>query len=177
MTNIIPFKSNTGNNIVYSDYWVSHPTDCIFYILDDIKNNSNVSSPEISMSNNHITDKFEIQRNRLNVERDQNWMGEINNIPFIKFPPDWKIKVIPPFGDASVRFQVLLPDGRQKSVYLDTRNSLGFFWENEKLEPYWEVYPVRGDTGRCQQWDTIRLLDLIDSPQGEEDGNQTKTDV
>lgn len=95
------------------------------------------------------------------IEDAQDWRGEINNIPFIKFPKDWEIQVIPPFGDAVVRFRVKLPDDTYKSVYLDSRMSLGYM-----EEPYWEVYPVYGDTERCYMNDIAGLLRII-ATQGE----------
>jgi len=51
---------------------------------------------------------------------------------------------LPPFGGAMLRFRVSTtwnPSGL--SIYLDTCGALGY--ENE---PYWEVYPVNGDTLR-----------------------------
>ncbi len=93
---------------------------------------------------------------RFNVERNQKWGQEIEHIPFIQFPAEWKIQVIPPFGDAVVRFRVQLPCGAEKSIYLDSRDSLGCFGE-----PYWEVHPVQDDVGRCERADVERLLILI----------------
>ena len=79
------------------------------------------------------------------------------------------MRVIPPFGDAVVRIQVKLPSGNRKSIYLDSRNSLGIWGGSlDKPEPYWEVYPVRGDIGRCDQCDTDRLMELIADESEEE---------
>ena len=99
---------------------------------------------------------------RYEIENRQGWREEINRIPFIAFPAGWQIKVIPPFGDAVVRFQVKLPSGCWKSVYLDVRGSLGFFGADlDNPVPYWEVYPCNGDTGRCHLDDTEELLKMI----------------
>lgn len=92
---------------------------------------------------------------RWKVEDAQQWR-ETENIPWIQFPADWQIQVIPPFSDATVRFRVKLPDGREKSIYLDTRNALGYM-----DYPYWEVYPVGEDYGRCHMNDITQLLNLI----------------
>jgi hypothetical protein len=101
---------------------------------------------------------------RLKIENEQRWMEEVEHIPFLAFPADWKVRIIPPFGDAVVRFQVRLPSGTRKSIYLDSRNSLGFC-----AGPYWEVYPVGGDTGRCDRCDTDKLMAMIaDETEGEQ---------
>ena len=102
--------------------------------------------------------------NRLKIEDEQKWREEIDHIPFMSFPADWQVRALPPFGDAVVRFQVKLPSGTRKSIYLDSRNSLGF-WPG----PYWEVYPYMGDTGRCDRCDTETLLKMIatDETEGE----------
>lgn len=99
---------------------------------------------------------------RYEIEHKQNWRGEIERIPFLSFPAGWRVRVIPPFNDAVVRFQVKLPSGNRKSAYLDVRNSLGFFGANlDTPEPYWEVYPYRGDVGRCDRCDTDRLMEML----------------
>lgn len=101
---------------------------------------------------------FELQRQRYMVEEKQDWRGDMKTIPFIQFPADWKIQVIPPFGDAVVRFRVRLPSLKEKSIYLDTRESLGVYGN---LEPYWEVSPYKGDTGRCGINEIDILLEYI----------------
>ena len=98
----------------------------------------------------------DITINRYKIEGEQKWMEEIDHIPYMSFSADWQVRIIPPFGDAVVRFQVKLPSGTRKSIYLDSRNSLGF-WPG----PYWEVYPVQGDTGRCDRCDTDQLMAMI----------------
>jgi hypothetical protein len=93
---------------------------------------------------------------RYTIEKQQGWRDEIAQIPWIKFPADWDVKIIPPFGDAVVRFQIRLPSGATKSIYLDSRDSLGYVGE-----PYWEVYPYQNDTGRCLIGEVDKLLQLI----------------
>ena len=95
---------------------------------------------------------------RFEIEDQQKWMEEIKHIPFIRFNASWKIQIIPPFGDAVVRFRVKLPSGLEKSVYLDSRNSLGY-----ADEPYWEVYPYMDDVGRCPRNKVQTLLEMIEN--------------
>jgi len=114
-----------------------------------MKLRENEMSPEV---------EFELQRLRYKIEDEQQWREEIEVIPFIQFPSDWKIQITPPFGDAVIRFRVKLPSGKEKSVYLDHRNSLGIYGD---IEPYWEVYPYQGDTARCGRAEIEKLLEYI----------------
>ena len=115
-----------------------------------------------------MTRDIDVTTMRYKVENQQKWLEEIKNIPFIQFPSDWKVQIIPPFGDAVVRFRVELPTGHNRSVYLDGRNSLGY-WDMVGSY-YWEVYPYRGDTGRCAMNDVYELLCLIaDIQEGDDD--------
>ena len=106
-----------------------------------------------------IDNQTDVSYNRLRIEQQQDWRKELSVIPFIKFPADWSIQVIPPFGDAVVRFRVRLPSGTEKSIYLDSRNSLGY-WEKPD-EPYWEVYPYQSDVGLCDIGEINTLLEMI----------------
>ena len=99
---------------------------------------------------------FELRMQRYKIEDHQDWRGEVRKIPFIQFPASWLIQMIPPFSDAVVRFRVRLPSGKEKSIYLDSRNSIGYM-----PYTYWEVYPVEGDVGRCEMNDIAELLNLI----------------
>jgi hypothetical protein len=106
-----------------------------------------------------ITDKqFDMYKERMAIEKKQGWREEINSIPFIQFKETWKVKAIPPFGDTIVRFLVVLPSGVEKSVFLDGRNSLGYWPDGY----YWEVYPYRDGTGRCNMEDIDQLLEMIE---------------
>ena len=107
---------------------------------------------------NDFDERFKLQQQRYEIEDKQSWREEMEVIPFIQFPADWKIQVIPPFGDAVVRFRVQLPSGNERSIYLDSRESLGIYGN---LEPYWEVYPHRGDTARCGINEIDTLLEYI----------------
>ena len=108
---------------------------------------------------------------RYEIEQVQKWREEAETIPFITFPAGWKVQIIPPFGDAVVRFKVELPTGEHRSVYLDSRNSLGHY-RGDDMEPmpYWEVYPYRGDVGRCDKSNVDELLQMIGDVLSEEEG-------
>lgn len=93
------------------------------------------------------------------IEERQRWRDEIDRLPWIQFPSSWRVKVILPYGDAVVRFLVKLPDGAEKSVCCDSRNSLGFY--TDPPTPYWEVYPYNSDIGRCAVDDVAGLLEMI----------------
>jgi hypothetical protein len=94
------------------------------------------------------------------------------------FRSDWQVRVIPPFGDAVIRFQVILPSGTLKSIYMDSRNSLGYWGGDINTpEPYWEVDPYKGDVGRCDLADTIMLMEMIQDDTNGEDDEQGATDT
>ena len=123
-----------------------------------------------------MTPEEEVEKKleRYRVEEDQKWRAEINRIPFLTFRSDWQVRVIPPFGDAVVRFQVLLPSGTLKSIYMDSRCSLGIWGNGVNPEPYWEVYPYRGDVGRCHLADTLMLMEMIqDETEGGDDNSDS----
>ena len=101
------------------------------------------------------------------IENKQKWREEIATMPWIQFPADWKIQIIPPFGDAVVRFRVTLPSGAVRSVYLDARCSLGAVLDENGPITYWEVYPHQGDVGRCLKAEVEELLRMI-ADEGEE---------
>jgi hypothetical protein len=106
-----------------------------------------------------MTRDIDLIMTRHRIEDAQKWREEINNVPFIQFPSDWKVQVIPPFADAIVRVF--------RSIYLDGRNSLGYW--GEVGDYYWEVYPYRGDVGRCDMNDIPELLRMIGDTQEAED--------
>ena len=115
-----------------------------------------------------ITPSQDLLIRRYRVEEEQKWKDEITNIPWLHFRGDWQVRVIPPFGDAVVRFQVMLPSGLMKSVYLDARNSLGIWGSvSKEATRYWEVYPYRGDVGRCDADDVTMLMEMIQDERGE----------
>lgn len=92
---------------------------------------------------------------RYTIEENEQWHKWVKEVPPIKFDPEWAVKIIPPFGGAMARFLVEA-NGNRVSVYLDVNGSLGFM-----QEPYWEVYPVDGNTARCVMADTSELIRYI----------------
>ena len=99
--------------------------------------------------------EFDKTTARLKIEHEEGWRTWVDKIPAIQFDADWQVKVIPPICGAMVRF-VILKGGKQASIYLDCYDVLGCMGH-----PYWEVYPVDGDVGRCDMNDTTQLLALI----------------
>lgn len=85
------------------------------------------------------------------------WQKWIEQIPFIQFKKDWEVRAIPPFGGAIIRYNVKKKGQKGwVSIYLDCYDRLGYFGE-----PYWEVYPFKGDVGRCAMKDTKTLIKMI----------------
>ncbi len=88
-------------------------------------------------------------------EKEFEWRKWIKDIPFIQWPSDWKVKAVPPFAGAVIRYLVQTPKG-EASVYLDCYDQLGCMGE-----PYWEVYPVEDDVERCLMNETDKLLEIL----------------
>lgn len=89
------------------------------------------------------------------------WIRWSEEIPYIQFPKDWKVKIIPPFHGAIVRFRIQLPNMKPNdfiSVYLDCYGVLG-----AEALPHWEIYPYDEDVGRCGIYDVEELLRMIGS--------------
>lgn len=92
------------------------------------------------------------------MNRAFEWTKWMQEIPYISFPSHWKIKMTPPFAGAMIRFRVSNKDEKvDTSVYLDCYDILGFVGE-----PYWEIYPIDGDTRRVPMEDIDGLLEAID---------------
>jgi hypothetical protein len=107
------------------------------------------------------------------------WNKWMKLIPPLEFPPGWKVRIVPPCTGALVRFKVLHRTG-DISVYLDGYGDLGHYGTKEEggqewvknilqgqeppdtdAEPYWEIYPVEGDTHRCGLQQTEELIRVI----------------
>ena len=88
--------------------------------------------------------------------RDKEFHEDMNSIPYISFPVDWEIAIIPPFGGATARFRAKLK-GKEEcvSVYLDCHSRLGAM-----DEPYWEIYP--SDKGDCERFYLNEVSELLD---------------
>lgn len=105
----------------------------------------------------HTIEHWKLSSEMENKFEWRKWMVEI---PYISFPSELKIKIIPPFAGAVVRFHAALKDKPDHfvSIYLDCYDILG--WVGQ---PYWELYPDSdGDTFRCAMKDTDELLQAID---------------
>lgn len=94
---------------------------------------------------------------RAKIEREEQW-DEYQNLPRLKFPPDWEVQMVPPFGGALARFWVFKGENRV-SVYFDAHSKLGSVGS-----PYWEIYPaVDGDVDRFLQNETDAMLLAIEA--------------
>ena len=85
-------------------------------------------------------------------------------IPWIKFPGHWIIRVLPSMTFAIARFRVSINGMKYSvSVYLDGYNLLGVYGY-PKAVPYWEVYPYNENeaTFRCGMNETDKLLEAIE---------------
>jgi hypothetical protein len=82
------------------------------------------------------------------------WRKEI---PFIELPEGYLFKPIPNFTGSVVRF-LAKKKGEEKevSIYLDCYDELGLVGQ-----PYWEVYPVDGDTARFYMDEVDKLSQTI----------------
>ncbi len=102
------------------------------------------------------------------LQEYQKWAQEI---PFMRFPADWEIKIIPPFCGAIVRFVIRrINEEKSISVYLDCYGTLGSLGD-----PYWEIHPYNGDTYKCYLNETGNLIDAIDYALGNKESILTKS--
>ena len=97
-------------------------------------------------------DRWTMPREYSKLMEHRKWAQEI---PYLSFPSDWKVKIAPPFSGAMVRFYVKKEEAHV-SIYLDCYDLLGFY-----QEPYWEVYPYQDDVFRCEMNKTEELLKAI----------------
>ena len=98
-------------------------------------------------------DAFKARRQREILDEWPKWTREI---PAIPMRDGWSIRPIPPYMGAVSRF-IVVAGGHEVSVYLDCYSVLG-----SVETPYWEVYPVGDDTGRCAMSDVDELVKLIE---------------
>ena len=102
-------------------------------------------------------DPFPLLTARMLIEKKMEYDRWYEEIPFIKFPASWEVKIIPPFGGAVVRFRVRNARGKEISVYLDCYDNLGHCGA-----PYWEIFPnAEGDISRYPMRGVDELLDGI----------------
>lgn len=95
---------------------------------------------------------------RYSVEKNEDWRRWVKEVPVITFKSGWEVRIIPPFAGAMARFLVSCPGTDEEiSVYLDCHDALGYMGY-----PYWEAYPIDGDTARFDMADTVGLVECID---------------
>jgi hypothetical protein len=87
------------------------------------------------------------------IDMDTRW--RVDKIPYLKFPTEWEVKIIPPFSGATVRFKVKYND-ITCSIYLDCYDNLWCYWE-----PYRELYSHEDDIFRCGMNETDKLIEAI----------------
>lgn len=110
------------------------------------------------------THRFEGAVERNKVETAMRYREWSLKIPQLEFPTGWKVRIVPPFTGAMVRFYVSTENTGSVSIYLDCHGILGAM-----DEPYWEVHPVEGDVGRVLMDDTERLFELIQQSLDEQE--------
>lgn len=99
-------------------------------------------------------DGLELLEAQLLIEKEMEYDRWYKEIPFIKFPASWEVKIIPPFRGAVVRFRVRNARGKEISVYLDCYDTLGCYGS-----PYWEIFPAAdNDIARYAMNDIDGLL-------------------
>lgn len=93
---------------------------------------------------------------RFNLEVEEEWETWMEQIPSFKVPEGFQIKITPPFAGAIVRFRLKYKN-KEVSVYLDCHERLGCFGS-----PYWEAYPINGDTYRARIDELDNLIEIIE---------------
>ena len=97
---------------------------------------------------------LELLEAQLLIEKEREYARWYKEIPYIRFPASWEVKVIPPFRGAIVRFRVRNTRGKEISVYLDCYDTLGCYGS-----PYWEIFPAAdNDIARYAMNDIDGLL-------------------
>lgn len=80
-----------------------------------------------------------------------------NKIPFIEWPVGFKVKAVPPFAGAVIRYFIVNTKGAEVSIYLDCYDCLGYFGE-----PYWEIYPAPNEsTERFSMNDIDEMIEAV----------------
>jgi len=86
----------------------------------------------------------EITNKRYEIELEENWTNFYDAMEYIELEQGFSFRVVPPIGGALMRFLIFHKESeRDFSVYFDAHDQLGSVGQ-----PYFEVYPVQGDTFR-----------------------------
>lgn len=99
---------------------------------------------------------FEIEMQRSKLEQAEEWREISRSLPYLSFPPNCEVKIIPPVGGALMRFVIRLKANPDKtiSVYFDQFSRLGCM-----DKPYWEMYPNEDEnTSRYYQGEEEALM-------------------
>lgn len=85
------------------------------------------------------------------LSKGMEWEKWRKEIPYINFPENFLVQIVPPSTGAMVRFIIKdkeYPEDTWISIYLDCYDNLGCYGS-----PYWELYPCKyedyEDTYRC----------------------------
>ena len=114
-----------------------------------------MNTDNVNYNLEHYMERMEVLAKRDSIMESNKWIREI---PYIKFKPEWEVKVIPPHAGAVVRFLVKHPDTKTIiSVYLDCYDIMGSMGQ-----PYWEMYPYKGDIERFFLNEVDQLVDAIE---------------
>lgn len=99
-------------------------------------------------------DYLQVKMDRSAIEHQEEWTKWGDEAPWLQFPPELEVKIIPPFNGAMVRFRVRFVGGdREISVYWDCHDALGIM-----DKPYWEIYPVKYKGEDEDYYDTARFV-------------------
>lgn len=113
------------------------------------------------MRNNSVESRA-LRMQRFEIEEKEDWDGWCARIPAISMKPDWRVRILPPFSGAMVRFSIRRGEA-SVSVYLDVFERLGCFGHGDEPVPHWEIWPAAdGDNWRCPMEDVDALLDAIE---------------
>ena len=105
-----------------------------------------------------MTNRIAIRKMEYEIEEVREWEKWRLLIPWIPMKSNWQMKPQPPFTGAVVRFLIQNDTGKDCSIYLDCYDNLGSVGQ-----PYWEIYPVDGDTARVLMNDVHGLVKAIES--------------
>ena len=122
------------------------------YLVRDL---ANKSIEDIEKERKAIHKKYE-------VEKEWNLHEWSCVIPYLQFKPEWKVKITPPKLLGIIAFSIKYKNA-WVSVFLDGYNQISATSNNDKAEPYWEMYPsaIDGDTACFKMNNTKGLLNEI----------------
>lgn len=103
------------------------------------------------------------------VENFEKWHNWADKMPYIRFKENWDVKIIPPFEGALSRF-VVSKGSKSVSVYFDAYSKLGWMVDdNGDSIPYFEAYPIEGDTRRYSLNEVDTMMQDIEATLNDED--------